>query len=401
MAWLRHIRPMQVGAVLLGIVIAWFAIRAAAIGMLGGLGDASNLSLVAQAPSVTDVTLRRLATGRLDREAALQLDARARNLLAESPLAFNAVFASAMAKAKLGDDAAAERLMRLAIARDPRNRVARSWLVGKALPRRQFDDALTQLDAIMRMQPDLAVPITRVMVGFLVAPGMVEAFAKSAERGAPWMPAFLDAARRDDRVARQVYALTLRLAQQGDDVLPAASAQQVIQSAVSRGDLRDARNLLLATNPAARSNPSNLLIDSAFQLGSQGGDFAWHMAEPLPDGATVSMNQRLDVALQSADRGELLGQDVIAGPGSYRLVVVLHSTTAEVQGALHWQVQCRRTGEIISSTPVPANAVVNAELTAQFEAGPTCGLPRISLVNVREGAVGSAEISRIALVRVP
>lgn len=401
MAWLRKIRPTAALALIVGSVIAWFAIRAAAIGILGGLGDRASFAFVADAPAVTDVTVRRIAIGQLDRSAAARLDARARDLYVDHPLAFNAVFASAMARARLGRDAEAEQLMRLAIERNPRNRVARSWLVGKALPRRQYSDALTQLDAIMRMQPDLVVPITRAMVGFLLAPEMVDAFAGAAERGAPWMPSFLDAARRDDRVSRQVYALTLLLARQGGDALSAASAQQVIQSAVSRGDLREARAVLLASNPAARSDPSNMLIDSAFQLGATHGDFAWHVADPLPRGVSVSMDQRLDVTLESASSGELLGQDVITGPGGYRLSAVVHRTSGGVQEALHWQVRCRQTGSLVSSTPLPDNAPVNAQLTAVFTIDPGCGLPRVSLVNLRDGAVGAAEISRIAMVRLP
>ena len=401
MQMLRGLRLPTVAGLIVCALIAWLSIRAAAIGILGGLGDAAPLGFVANAPAVIDITLRRTATGRLDATAARALDARARDLLARQPLAFNAAFASAMANAELGEDARAEALMRLTVVRNPRNRVARSWLVSKALQRARYDDALIQLDAIMRMQPELAVPMTTVMVRFLLAPGMVDAFAKAAQRGAPWMPAFLDQARRDESVTGQVYALTEQLARQGGNALPAASAVQVIQSAVSRGHFREARAVLIASNPAARADPANMLLDAAFQSAAPTGEFDWRLAAPLPQGAEVTIDGRLQVLFDAASVGELVYQDIIAGPGAYTFSVVLHGSPQGTAGAAVWQLRCLQSGAIVASLPLVPNPVANARESVDAIVPPGCGMPRLSLMNAREGASASAAISRVALRRQP
>lgn len=401
MELLRGLRLPAVAGLAVCALLAWLCIRAAAIGMLGGLGDAAPIGFVSNATTVADVTLRKAAIGQLDATSAGALEARARDLVVRYPLAFNATFASAMATAKLGDEGRAEALMRLSVERNPRNRVARSWLVAKALPRGRYDDALIQLDAIMRMQPELAVPMTAAMVRFLQAPGMVNAFAEAGQRGAPWMPAFIDQARRDDRVTWQVYSLAEKLARLDNDALSTASAVQVIQSAVSRGHFREARSLLIASNPVARADPANLVLDPAFQSNRHAGDFDWKLASPLPQGAEVALNGRLDASLDTAATGELFFQDLIAGPGAYTLSVVLHGSPQGTPGALVWQLRCLQGDAVVATLPLVPNPVPNARESMAVTIPQECGLPRLSLANVQAGASASAEISRIALRRQP
>ena len=401
MELLRGLRLPAVAGLAVCALLAWLFIRAAAIGMLGGLGDAAPVGFVSNAATVTDVTLRKSAVGQLDAQSAATLDARARDLVVRYPLAFNATFAAAMATAKLGDEGRAEALMRLSVERNPRNRVARSWLVAKALPRGRYDDALIQLDAIMRMQPELAVPMTTAMVRFLQAPGMVDAFAQAGQRGAPWMPAFIDQARRDQRVTWQVYALAEKLAQLDNGALSTASAVQVIQSAVSRGHFREARSLLVASNPAARADPANLVLDPAFQSNRPAGDFDWKLTSPLPQGAQVSLDGRLDATLDAAAAGELFYQDLIVGPGSYTLSVVLHGSPQGTPGALAWQLRCLQGNAIVAALPLVPNPVPNARESVAVTIPQGCGLPRLALVNSQEGASAAVQISRIALRRQP
>jgi hypothetical protein len=396
---LRQLRLPTIGGVLLCLAIAWLAIRAAAIGMLGGLGDRAPFGFVSHAAAVEDVTLRRLAVVPLDDGSADALNIRAKALVERYPIAFNAAFAAAMAADQQGEGAAAGRLMRLAVERNPRNRVARSWLVAKALPEARYEEALTQLDAIMRMQPNLSVDMTKAMVRFLLAPGMVEAFAEASERGAPWMAAFLDEARRDETVAPQVYALVDALAERRSPALTDASAMQVIQSALGRGDYRDARRMLLATDAFARADSTNFIVDPAFQDERTGRDFGWRLGDPMPAGASVDLDGQLRVVLDSADEGILLNQQLVAGPGTYRLSIVLQGRTATGADALIWRVTCGQSGQDIATRAVgaadrPGNG---AGLTFTIPAG--CGAPRLSLANVRAGATTSASFSRIALRR--
>ncbi len=396
---LRHLRLPTIAGLLLCFLVAWLAVRAAAIGMLGGLGDRAPFGFVSHAAAVEDVTVRRIATAPLDRNAAVRLAERADALLVRYPLAFNAPFAAAIATEKVGEDAAARRLMRLAVLRNPRNRVARAWLVAKALPDGRYDDALIQLDAIMRMQPGLADGMTRAMVRFLLAPGMVDAFADAAKRGAPWMPAFLDAARRDDTVTRQVYALVEKLAEQQSRALSDASAVQVIQSALARNDYRDARRLLLATDAFARADGDNFVVDSAFQDRRVDRAFGWQRGEPMPQGASVDSNGKLDVVLASADTGVLIMQQLVAGPGDYRLSVVVQGVPSAGADALVWRIVCGQSGVDLASRGVGAADGPGDSASLAFTVPVGCGAPRLILANVRDGASATASFSRIAIRR--
>ncbi len=396
---LRHLRLPTIAGLLLCLLVAWLALRAAAIGMLGGLGDQAPFAFVSHAAAVEDVTVRRIATAPLDETAAPLLAARSDALLVRYPLAFNAPFAAAIATEKLGEDAAAGRLMRLAVVRNPRNRVARAWLVSKALPDARYDDALIQLDAIMRMQPGLADGMTRAMVRFLLAPGMVDAFADAAKRGAPWMPAFLDAARRDDSVTRQVYALVEKLAEQQSRALSDASAMQVIQSALARGHYRDARRLLVATDAFARADGDNFVVDSAFQDSRPDRVFGWQRGDPMPQGASVDSDGKLNVVLASADVGVLLSQQLVAGPGDYRLSIVLQGAPPSGADALVWRIACGQSGADIASRAVGAADGPGGAASLTFTVPANCGVPRLILANVRDGASATASFSRVTIRR--
>lgn len=289
--------------------------------------------------------------------------------------------------------------MRLAVTRNPRNRVARTWLVAKALPEQRYEEALIQLDAVMRMQPGLSIDMTKAMVRFLVAPGMVNAFADVSERGAPWMPAFLDAARRDDAVKRQVYALVEELAKRQSAALSDASAMQVIQSALARNEYRDARRLLVATDAFARADINNYVVDAAFQDNRARREFGWQRGDPMPTGASVDVDGQLRVTLDSADAGILMSQQLVAGPGAYRLSIVLNASSGSGVDALVWRVMCGQTGQEIATRAVNAGDGPGGGSGTSVTIPAGCGAPRLILANSREGATTSASFSRVTLRR--
>lgn len=325
---------------LLWLGIAILVLRAAAIGVFAPLGAQAPLGFVAHAPQAEDIAIRAAATGRLSPGEAEAVAAWSRALIADHPLSFNATYAAAQAAATLDTPAQTATLMALAAKRNPRNRVVRAWLADYRLRDGDYPGALVELDAIIRMQPGLAAPMTQAMVPFLLAPGMTDAFTDVAARGADWIPQFLDQARRDPRVVGQVYDLTQKLLDHDPSLISESAAAPVIQSAVGRGDFRAARALLLSSMSEARGDPQNLVVDPSFQHGGSTHPFAWRIPETMVGPVSIDASEGLSIRLGSSGPAILAGQQLTAGPGNYVFTSMSRGPSAGQGDALQWQIRC-------------------------------------------------------------
>lgn len=364
---------------MLAAAIAIVAFRSAAIQLLAPSGGAAPFGFVRSSEAGSDVALYRRASGDLTRQSAPALLADAKAVAARYPLSINAPFAAGMAHAKLDETQAAREAMLLTIGRNPRNRIVRTWLAERALRDGNYPVALRQLDALMRVEPTLASQISQAMVPFLFAPNMVDAFADAAEDRPPWLPSFIDGARREPRLARQVDALMLEVAEREPEAVETRNIVEVINMAQSRGDFASGLRLLRAFYPLAFADGGNMVFDPRFMAVEGAAPFLWTINEESGVVSEGTANG-LEITGRVAAGTRLASQSLILGPGNYYL-----SARGQIaQGDLNvqWVLVCEAGNQPVATMAVSSviAASMNGNPGLLFVVPPGCGFTSLALV---------------------
>lgn len=365
--------------VVLAATVAIVAFRSAAIQLLAPSGAQAPFGFVRNSEAGSDVALYRRASGDLTRQSAPTLLAEANVTAARYPLSVNAPFAAGMAHAKLGETQAARDAMLLTIGRNPRNRIVRTWLAERALRDGNYPLALRQLNALMRVEPTLVPQISRAMVPFLFAPDMVDAFAEVAEDRPPWLPSFIDNARREPRLVRQVNALMLEIADREPEAVETRNIVEVINSAQSRGDFIAGLRLLKAFYPLAFADGGNMVFDPRFMAVEGAAPFLWRIDRESGVVADGTANG-LEVTGRVAAGTRLARQSLILAPGNYFLSARGQIAPGDLN--VQWRLVCEADDRPVVAMPVSSvvAASMNGNPGLPFAIPPGCGFTSLSLV---------------------
>lgn len=365
--------------VVLAAVIAIVAFRSAAIQLLAPSGAQAPFGFVRNSEAGSDVALYRRASGDLTRQSAPALLADANAVAARYPLSINAPFAAGMAHSKLGQTVAARKAMLLTIGRNPRNRIVRTWLAERALRDGDYSVALRQLNALMRVEPTLVPQISQAMVPFLFAPNMVDAFADAAEDRPPWLPSFIDGARRDPRLVRQVDALMLEIADRQPEAVEARNVVEVINAAQSRGDFASGFRLLKAFYPLAFADGGNMVFDPRFMAVEGAAPFLWTIDRESGAVAAATANG-LEITGRVPAATRLATQSLILAPGNYLLSARGQIAPGDLN--VQWVLDCDTGNQPIAT--MAASSVIAASLNGNpglpFTVPPGCGFTSLALV---------------------
>ena len=364
---------------LLAAVIAIVAFRSAAVQLLAPSGAAAPFGFVRNSEAGSDVALYRRASGDLTRQSAAALLAEANAIAAQYPLSINAPFAAGMARAKLGETRAAREAMLLTIGRNPRNRIVRTWLAERALRDGNYETALRQLNALMRVEPTLVPQISQAMVPFLFAPNMIDAFADAAEDRPPWLPSFIDGARRDPRLVRQVDALMLEIADHEPEAIETRNIVEVINAAQSRGDFASGLRVLKAFYPLAFADGGNMVFDPRFMAVEGAAPFLWTIDRESGVVADGTANG-LEITGRVAAGTRLASQSLILEPGDYFLSARGQIAPGDLNA--QWVLMCESGNQPVATmavSPVIA-ASQNGNPGLPFVVPPGCGFTSLALV---------------------
>lgn len=365
--------------VVLAAVIAVVAFRSAAIQLLAPSGAAAPFGFVRNSEAGSDIALYRRASGDLTRQSAPALLAEANATAAQYPLSINAPFAIGMAHAKLGETQAAREAMLLTISRNPRNRIVRTWLAERALRDGNYSTALRQLNALMRVEPTLVPQISQAMVPFLFAPNMVDAFADIAEGRPQWLPSFIDGARRDPRLVRQVDALMLEIANREPEAIETRNIVEVINAAQSRGDFTSGLRLLKAFYPLAFADGGNMVFDPRFMAIEGAAPFLWTIDRESGVVAEGTANG-LEITGRVAAGTRLASQSLILGPGNYFLSAHGQITAGDLNA--QWVLVCESGHQPVATMAVSSvlAASMHGNPGLPFIVPPGCGFTSLALV---------------------
>ena len=250
----------------------------------------------------------------------------------------------------------AARLFEVAAARGPRDLPSQTWLANRALARGDFPAALTRIDIILRVEPELGPKIFPVLAALALRAREQPAVAHILERQPPWRPTFMQNLLRSTPDSAAVFGLVelLRHAPHGlsDDELGWWLDRLITEHRWPTAYLTWAASL----DPAQRESIGNV-FDGGFELEPSQQGFGWRFGRP--PGARVSQEQvtgaagTLALRVAFEDR-RIPFQDVrqllALSPGSYLFSGRSRLEQLRTERGLIWQLSCAEDNRVIAET---------------------------------------------------
>lgn len=292
---------------------------------------------------------RQLAEGKVT-----EAQSNARRLLAHEPLQGVVFRLLAEAAAREHRPADALQLYRIAEKRAPRDLKTRAWLTQRYLERGEFDQALAQVDRILRMAPQRARSIHPVLVQLAQDPGFAEALAARLLQAPPWRAGLL-VALRDPKTGNPLAAGRVMQALQNRGGLAPEEYAHWLDSLIAQGRWGEAyaRWAGKVLKPDGRMP---LVYNGNFVQPPSDVGFDWHrrrvpgvMLQFEPDsGATGQAVYLHFLDRRVPDAG--LEQPLLLSPGNYRLSLRMRAQGLRSEMGLQWIVACAGPGGVVART---------------------------------------------------
>ena len=258
---LRAASP-SVLAIATTLAFAWLAFQLARVD--AGLG----------APAGPDRLLRLVDA---DPEVTSRDHARIRSALHERPVDGRAYRALAQGSTANGDDATADRLLQIAVARAPRDHVARALLAERAFAEGDPAAGMEHIDAVLRVAPHARRDILALLVPHLADVAFRAALVERIVLDPPWRGALPAALRAEGVAPEPAERLLADLAVR----TPLTESEQHARILLldTLGQSPRARAAWLETlPPEARS--AGLVFDGGFEHSAIEGGYGWQFDAP-------------------------------------------------------------------------------------------------------------------------
>lgn len=281
---------------------------------------------------------------RLDQAAASL-----RTLVAQEPLEGGAYRRLAQIAARRGEAAASERLYAVAVRRGPRDLPARAWAIQHALEQGRTAEALSHVDALLRLSPRQGEVLLPLLAQMAVEPAFAQSLADTLEAGVPWRTAMLRQLTASDG---QAAGLVLG-AMHRHRPLPSEEFDQWIGWLMERGQWSEAYGYW-AGRAAQEGGRLPLAYNGDFGRMPANTGFDWRLRaspgtttrfEPDVRGGHVA---RLEFGGRSVERAEL-ELPLLLGPGDYRLQLRQRAARLRSEQGLQWQLSCAQGGAPIAT----------------------------------------------------
>ena len=384
-------------------LVAWLVVKAAAMGM----STATAVAMAPLPPAHPGPTLKVL--GSLVQQPGLpvgdDVQRTAREGLEILPLAFEPFFVAARAAEKKGDLPRAIALLEEARRRRPTYPAVRMQLAAYYTNARRYDEALLEIDVILRRNEELRPALLPELTKLVADPRGRQALSSILARNPPWAEEFFAAAgtrKVDPAHARDLLQRIRALKRSGNLQL---ENQLVLQSQSATGDYAGARQTWLAALPESERAGSRFLFDGTFRGVKAPKPFGWQFndseagrAEPAKDGQRTY----LDVAYFGGRALVLAEQTLALAPGRYTISAIARSPNGITSGQLFWRLTCQPGGSRIAVLDLSRAASNDRRFGAAFTV-PASGCPGQALALVAEpgdvATVANLEIPRVEIGR--
>jgi hypothetical protein len=254
------------------------------------------------------------------------------------------------------DDAAAKRLMEMAVRHSLRETAAVYWLMQEASDRKDFAETVRYADMLLRTRPQFMPQVVPVLAQIAENPAAVTALKKVLVDNPPWRSQFFHALLGAVTDART--PLELLLSVKDTDNPPTVTDLREYVTLLMRNNLVElAYYAWLQFLPHSQLSRMGLLFNGSFESEPSGMPFDWIIGQ----GSTVTVdfarrpdNRRRALQLEFGQgRADFRGvaQVVLLGPGSY---VLKGQYMGHLMGrrGLEWQITCLGAQEPLATTPM-------------------------------------------------
>lgn len=246
-------------------------------------------------------------------------------------------------------------IYRIAAERSPRDLPSQAWLLDQALKRGGYDEALSRIDQMLRVQPEARPKLYPVLKLLAAQPSLQPGFAKLLQEPPPWRTEFLQylAAEAD---SSSVFPLLERLRHSRTGLSPAELAPWLDR--LGRDQRWGAAYLtwIESLEPGSRARIGNI-FNGSFETEPSGMGFDWRF-DPVP-GARIARAQvtgaegRLALQVAFEDRRvpfQHVRQLLVLGPGQYRFSGHSRLDQLRSERGLVWTLTCAEDGRTIAET---------------------------------------------------
>ena len=278
-----------------------------------------------------------------------------------------------------GDEARALMLYRQAARLAPRDLPTHLWLLQHALERRDADEAAAQLDALLRLQPELLNDLQAQADLLAVTPPARAALLKTLAASPPWRGAFLAGLAKAAYPVDAIAPFFAALSHNADT--PIAEVQPWIARLRSEGRALQAYVTWVNRIPENQRQALGNVFDGGFEIAQeeQPGAFAWQT--PALAGATAYWSANRGTVGQNSYVVEFegrrtpfahLSQTLVLPPGDWQLSWRAKGVRVDSPRGLVWQLQCDASGTVLAESAPMLGHFEWRELTLAFSVPPEC-----------------------------
>ena len=360
------------------LFVAWWVIRVSTVNSFIDVRPKIAAAIAPNHPEVLAAAVEMDMRARLGL-ASPEAKALARQELRRVPLSENALLATGIERLVKRDNRGADALIGRALARNPRSRLARLFMLEVELRANEVERAASDMTILSRLLPD---------VEKLFIPELAR-FARD--------PQTRSALQRTVRSDPQVFGrLLYHLAQKGEDptvVLQLAGSdppmpgpdepdwrQALLTAMIARGDVVQARTLWQRIAAAAKSDADNFVYDGSFRGLPGLPPFNWAFSASEMGAAERERHGGLQVQYYGRTAGELASQLVVLAPGAYRIAFRAEGDLSTAQHRILWRMQCVQTNALIFELPLANITYAGRTIAADFAVPQNCPAQWLKLV---------------------
>ena len=374
------VRRLPAFALVLAVAlfVAWWVVRVSTVNSLVGVRPKIAAAIAPSDPQVLAAAVDMDMRARLGL-ASPEARALAREEMLSAPLSENALLATGIARLVKHDNRRADALIGRALARNPRSRLARLFMLEVELRADDFAGAASDMTILSRLLPD---------VEKLFIPELAR-FARD--------PQTRSALRRTVRSDPQVFGrLLYHLAQKGDDpaiVLQLAGdspplpgpdepdwRQALLTAMIARGEVAPAQALWHRISGAGTPDARNRVYDGSFQGLPGFPPFNWTFSSSDIGAAERERRGGLQVEYYGRTAGELASQLIVLPPGPYRITVRAEGDLSTAEHRILWRMQCVRTDTRIFELPLANITYAGRTIAGDFAVPKNCPAQWLKLV---------------------
>lgn len=309
------------------------------------------------------------------------------------------------------DQRSARRLLEIAALRSPRDLPTHMKLAEYALKSGDIDQALHQLDLVLRIQPDTQNELLPRMAAIAEMPVTTPALVRMLSRNPPWRTAFLQRLTTQARHSESVSRIYRRLQADHAQTIPAEEMGFWIDRLIREHDWSTAYVAWASSLPEAEQSSLGNIFDANFIFPPSGNGFGWritpaagadvHTIKSAVDGAGAALAIEFNAAnLAFRDVSQLM----VLSPGRYVLRGRAQSNGLDTARGLQWVLTCAEgSPQVLASSPLLVGTQPWSDFSVAFEVPPSlCGGQWLRLqMGAPDRISGHAAYTKLSVERVP